>query len=131
MKLITKDTGYALRILVYMAQERCRSVSVKDIARGVGIPHPFARRICQTLSSKRILSSRKGKNGGFMLCRKAESISVKEIIGIFQGNIEFLDCFIKGHICSRIRKCSVRKKLKTIEKEVAVKLGNITLKELL
>jgi len=131
MKLVTKDTGYALRILLYMAENRCRSVSVGEIINNVNIPRAFSRRICQVLSNKKILSSRKGKGGGFMLCRRPEVISVKEIIGIFQGKIEFLDCFLKGHLCSRIKKCPVRRKLKVIEKEVEDKLNKITIKELL
>ena len=131
MKLITKDTGYALRILLYMSQYRCRSVSVKQIVKNVGVPYAFTRRICRILSDKKILFSRRGKGGGFMLCRNPGSISIKEIIEIFQGDISFLDCFIKGDPCFRIKKCTVRKRLKIIEKQVKNNLKKITIKELL
>ncbi len=131
MKLITKDTGYALRILVYMAQQKPGMLSVRRIARGVGVPHAFARRICQRLSKKKIISSQKGKGGGFVFCGKPSEISVRDIIRIFQGEIEFLDCFIRGHICGRIKRCTLRKKLKALEKDVAVRLDRITLKDLL
>ena len=131
MKLMTKDTGYALRILVYMAQHKGGLFPVRRIARGVEVPHAFARRICQMMSKKKVISSQKGKGGGFMFSGNLGDVSVMDIIRIFQGEIEFLDCFIRGHICGRIKGCKLRKKLKALEKEVALKLDRITLKDLL
>ncbi len=131
MQLITKDTGYALRILIHMAQRRCRLLSVREIARKVNIPYAFARRICQNLRKKNIISVQKGKGGGFMFCGRAKDVSVRDIILIFQQDIEFVDCFIRGHLCGKIKKCPLREKLKALEKEVSAKLAKITLKDLL
>ena len=71
MKFITRDTDYALRALIFMAkalrEDNKKIVTVEDIVSGEKLPKVFLRRILQILAEKKVLSSYKGKKGGFSL----------------------------------------------------------------
>ena len=55
MKLITRDTDYAIRALCFIARFKKKIVSVSELVKVLKIPRPFLRKILQTLNKKRIL----------------------------------------------------------------------------
>ena len=67
MKLITRDTDYAIRAITYMAKHKESRVSVKELVKNLKVPRPFLRKILQVLDKKGLLRSYKGKGGGFLL----------------------------------------------------------------
>ncbi|MCX5687253.1 MAG: Rrf2 family transcriptional regulator [Candidatus Omnitrophica bacterium] len=134
MKFITRDTDYALRALIFMSralrQDSKKTVTVEDIVAGEKLPKVFLRRILQVLAKKKILSSYKGKKGGFSFLEVPKKISLADVIVIFQEEIDLTNCFLKGKICPNRSKCSVRKKIKSINSDVIKKLDGITIEEL-
>jgi Rrf2 family protein len=130
MKLITRDTDYAMRALMYMAKRPERVVSVKELVGELEIPRAFLRRLLQVLSQKKILKSMKGKGGGFRLNRPPRKIGVADIMKIFQGNTDIIDCMFKKAICPDIGRCPLRREIKKIEKDVQRELDRITISSL-
>ena len=63
MKLITRDTDYALRAICYIAKQE-KIVSVNELVKVLGVPRPFMRKILQRLSQEKILVSYKGEGRG-------------------------------------------------------------------
>ncbi|MCK5580459.1 MAG: Rrf2 family transcriptional regulator [Candidatus Omnitrophica bacterium] len=131
MKLITRDTDYAIRALMYIASAGDGVVSVAEIEKKLGLPRPFLRKILQVLQKQGVLRSIKGNRGGFLLAVPAKKIILADLIEIFQGKITFTECFLKKKECPDTRKCSVRKKIKNIEKTVVSELKQITIASLL
>jgi len=127
MKLITKDTDYAIRAIMYIAESGNKIVSVREIEQDLNLPRPFLRKILQMLQKGGVLKSVKGNKGGFSLIIPAKKISLVDVITIFQGDVSFTDCFIKKKPCSAIAKCVIRKKIKTIEESVKSELKKITI----
>ena len=66
MKLITRDTDYALRALCFIAKHKKEIISVDRLAEESKIPRPFLRKILQKLNRAGILKSYKGQGGGFI-----------------------------------------------------------------
>ncbi len=130
MKLITKDTGYAIQAILFIDEQKEDIVSVSMIAKSLKIPHSFLRKILQKLSKKKILRSYKGKNGGFALNKPLDKIFLFKLIIIFQGEIELSNCVIQGKTCPWIELCKLRKKLKRIQKAVVSELENVSLASL-
>jgi len=134
MKFITRDTDYALRALIFMSkalrQDHKRIVTTEDIVCAEKLPKVFLRRILQKLAEKKILSSYKGKAGGFSFLVPPGKLSLAYIISIFQGQIDLTNCFLKGKICPNRSACSVRKKIKVINAGVIKDLDSITIQEL-
>ncbi|MCX5715640.1 MAG: Rrf2 family transcriptional regulator [Candidatus Omnitrophica bacterium] len=131
MKLITRDTDYAMRALIYAAKEKNKRVNVRDIVKEVKIPRPFLRKIVQLLNKKGMIKSYKGKGGGFTLARKPNEIYLMDLIEIFQGPFSLNECFFKRHICPNSGTCFLNKKITRIEKHVLRELRPITIASLL
>lgn len=130
MNLLNRDTDYALRALAYIANRDGKTVSVTEISDELNIPRPFLRKSLQTLNIKGILASRKGKNGGFSLARKASDISIKDVIEAFRGDFSLNECLFKKKICPEKESCVLRKKIKKIEDLVEKELENIDIRSL-
>jgi Rrf2 family protein len=131
MKFITRDTDYAVRALVCMAKEPGQVYCVSELTEELRIPRAFLRRILQVLSKQRVLISRKGKCGGFVLRRPPGSIRIVEVMKIFQGEPKLVECFLGSKICPDRKTCPLRKRLLRIEGRVIAELEEITLASLL
>ncbi len=130
MKLITRDTDYAVRALVFLAKKGDRTVSVSELVRKLRIPHPFLRKIMQILNREGVLRSRKGVGGGFELAAAPEKILLMDVIRIFQGPPSLAECLFKRSICPDRPTCPLRKKIDALEKHVFSELGKTTIAHL-
>lgn len=130
MKLITRNTDYALRAICYIAKQD-RVVTVAELVRMLGVPYPFMRKILQQMSRNKMLESYKGQAGGFKLKLSLKKISVLKIMHIFQGQVGLNGCFLKKNICPNKGKCILRKKIHLIENRVLAQLKRITIASLI
>jgi len=129
MKLVTRNTDYALRALCYMSKLK-DVVTVDQLVKKLGVPRPFMRKILQQLNKERILESYKGRGGGFKLKATPEKIYIIEIMRIFQGQVRLSGCFLKKDVCPNKGKCVLRKKIRSIEEGVLEQLRQITIASL-
>ncbi|MBU0549548.1 MAG: Rrf2 family transcriptional regulator [Candidatus Omnitrophica bacterium] len=130
MKLITRDTDYAIRALVFIGRSDKAIISVSELVRELKIPKPFLRKILQILNKKNLLRSYKGNKGGFILKKGLEKIFLLDLIKIFQGSLRLNECFLRKSICPNIKTCLLKKKIDKIQKLVTSELENIDLKSL-
>ena len=131
MKLITRDTDYAIRALCCIAQSKKKVVSVRYLTKTLSIPRPFLRKILQLLNKENILDSYKGAGGGFSLAEKVKNISIFDLIEIFQGSFKMTGHKFKNKVCPHTKKCKLKGKLDTIETDVITKLKAINIADLL
>ena len=135
MKFIGRDTDYAIQALVFMSNAYRKDthvvITVDEIVRRLDLPKRFMRRILQHLAKKKILSSHKGKAGGFSFLRSPARIRVIDIIEIFQGKIDLTNCFIRGRTCPNTKRCLLRKRLKEMGRFLDREFKKITLASLL
>ena len=131
MKLITRDTDYAIRALCFIAKKKGEIISATELVKKIRIPRPFLRKILQTLTRKGMLKSYKGKGGGFVIARKPEKIFITDLVRIFQGSVKLNMCMLRKSICPHIKTCAMKKKLDAIEKHVISELKATTIAFLL
>lgn len=131
MKLITRDTDYALRALCFIATSHGRRVAVSGLVKALKIPRPFLRKILQVLHKKGILYSYKGLGGGFVLKKSPEKIYLLELINIFQGPFKLNECLFKGKLCPNVKKCVLKEKMDGIEKHMLQELKGVSIAYLL
>ncbi len=131
MKLITRDTDYALRAICCIAKNKVKIISVPDLVKALKIPRPFLRKILQQLNKEGILISHKGLRGGFSLAKPAKEILLLDLMRIFQGKFVLNECLFKKTICPHVKTCPLREKISTIEKHVVRELGSVTIASLL
>lgn len=131
MKLITRDTDYAIRAMCCIAKQKEKKVAVAQLVKNLKMPRPFLRKILQILNKKGLLHSYKGKGGGFELTKPAEKITIFDLVNIFQGPLEITKCTFKKKACPSVRICLLRKKIDIIEKYVIRSLKSITIASLI
>ncbi len=131
MKLLTKDTDYAITALCRLAANRQTTFSVSTLAAELGISLSFLRKVLQELQKAGILSSRKGKNGGFTLARNPDRILVYDVIKVFQGPLRLTDCRIRNSVCHRKGECRLQKRLNGIEGRLIAEFKTISIESLI
>ena len=130
MKLLTKNTDYAVRALLWMA-EKGGSVTVTELSDTVKIGRPMLRKLLQVLAHKGLLDSSKGRGGGFRLAIPPEKIRLTNLIDIFQGAVELSDCVVRKEVCPEIRCCPLRREIEDIRGIVEQRLGKLSIGSLL
>ena len=130
MRLINKDTDYAVRALCAIAAKN-QTANISDLVLDLKISRSFLRKILQILAAKKILKSVKGKNGGFSLQVPASEIYLLNLIQIFQGPIQLNHCRIKSNACPEMGHCKMRQAVQMIEKTAEDQLSHITISYLM
>lgn len=131
MKLITRDTDYAMRALAYIAERKGEVVSVPELLAALKIPRPFLRKILQSLGHGGFLRSTRGRGGGFLLARKPGAIALTDVMRLFQGPVKLNECIFKRRLCPNRPTCPLKKKIDAIERYVVTELQTFTIADLL
>lgn len=131
MKLFRKEADYAVRSLIFLAmQEKKGYCSATVLAKELGLPLHFLRRICSTLIKADILEAKEGTGGGVRLRREPESVNVLEIMELFHGEPELSDCTFRKALCPNRKNCVLRKKILAVEEKIKREFEAITIREL-
>ena len=131
MKLITRDTDYAVRALCFIARRKKRLTSATELVAVLNVPRSFLRKILQILNKKSILKSYKGRGGGFALALAPKKIFLLDLMRIFQGPLKINECMLKDAPCPDKGVCQLRKKIDNIQGHIIAELKEITLASLL
>jgi Rrf2 family protein len=92
MRLSTQSR-YGVRALFDIAyNSEGLETQVKDISRRQGISPRYIEQIFQKLKRGGIVGSKRGPSGGYFLNKKAEEITVGDIIRITEGGIDPVLC---------------------------------------
>src|SRR5574337_958947 len=129
--LITRETDYAVRTVLYLARNSGRLVSVTEISEGMQIPKTYLAKLLQRLVKHHMLVSSRGASGGFQLARKPSEITLLQIMEIMQGPAVINICAIDSGRCGLSKTCSVHPVWVEIRKEVEKRLSRKTIAALL
>lgn len=84
---IPQKLDYAMRAMVQLALRNDQSLlsRIEDLAEAEGIPQHFLAQILSELRRAGLVTSRRGKKGGYVLGRPAASINLHDIITAIEG----------------------------------------------
>jgi Rrf2 family protein len=129
--LVTRETDYAVRTALYLAQQDGRMVSVTEIAHAMHIPKSFLAKLLQRLVRSHILASSRGAKGGFLLAQKPSEISLLSIMEAMQGPAGINVCAVDSKRCKLSSSCAVHPVWVEIRKEVEKRLKRETIGKLI
>ncbi|MFQ8922903.1 MAG: RrF2 family transcriptional regulator [Clostridium paraputrificum] len=126
------STDYAIRIVLYTAITRKITTS-KELSDKLGIPQSIVFKLGKKLSDNGIISITTGVQGGFLLKKRPEDISLFDIIDIFEPTTKINRCLEEDKYCSRFatEDCPVRKVYCRMQRRFENDLKNTSIKELL
>ncbi|TVR43346.1 MAG: Rrf2 family transcriptional regulator [Planctomycetota bacterium] len=89
---IAQKTYYALRALLELARRRGDGpISIAAIGHAEDIPPQFLQVIMRELRQGGFVDSRRGKDGGYLLSREPEGLSMGEVIRFLEGDVAPVD----------------------------------------
>lgn len=118
--MLSKSSEYAIRALVYIELQNLKGKNpgFKEISKEVDAPEPFTAKILQTLTKHELLSSMKGRGGGFFFSKDNEPLKLYDVVRTFEGDKFFRHCIFGLKNCSDEQPCPVHEKYATIRNEI-------------
>ena len=129
--------AYAIRALSRLAIMRPDGyLLLEDLCAGTDLPRHFVAKIFQDLVRRGLLSSAKGRGGGFALARKPDQITLLEIVSNVDGVEQLEHCVVGMDRCDDHQPCpqhdiwkGIRSQLRTFLKDTSLQTMAMTLKK--
>jgi Rrf2 family protein len=112
--MISQKAKYAIKAVVALARADAEQRAISEIAEEENIPKKFLEQILLDLKHHGIVTSRRGKAGGYALLKKSDEITLGEILRIVDGPVAPLPClsrmaYRRCEDCSNEAQCEVRR----------------------
>ena len=128
---INRQTDYAIRLILYLAQQEVGArVSTAEVRREMQIPPALAQRIVADLARGEFIQTFPGRDGGLVLARPAQEINLRQIVEHFEGKFFISDCLVDKGNCPFDNKCPVRLRWTRLQSHIILELEQITFKDL-
>ena len=130
MKLTTR-TRYGTRLMVELARSYEQGpLKLSEIARRQSLPVKYLEQIVMPLREAGLIKSVRGVNGGHMLGRPPEEISVYDIMKVLEGDA-IVPCSVEEPECDRFEFCETRVLWQRINEKIVEELKNTNLADLI
>jgi Rrf2 family iron-sulfur cluster assembly transcriptional regulator len=107
MEVSTKGR-YSVRIMTFLASRPADQVATKiEIAAAEGTSPQYVQQLMGQLGVAGLVDSRRGRNGGFLLARPPESITVASVLRAAEGELHLVPCGSAAN-CERSADCPAR-----------------------
>lgn len=117
--LISRTSQYAIQALIYIAlKEVGTPILSREVAEQLGVPSAYLAKIMQMLCKGGILTSFRGRLGGFTLRQKPQQIDLMRVMLITEGMDFTKDCVLGLKVCSDETACPMHEKWKPIKLEI-------------
>ncbi|RAK56410.1 RrF2 family transcriptional regulator [Phenylobacterium deserti] len=90
--MLSQKARYALRALVELARTGGEQLTSGELSTRADAPRKFLEAILLELSRNKLVISRRGKFGGYVLARPAGEISFAEVIRVIDGPLALAPC---------------------------------------
>jgi Rrf2 family nitric oxide-sensitive transcriptional repressor len=90
---LTYYTDYSLRVLMYLAIQPRRRVSISEIAERYDISRNHLVKVVHNLARGGLIESHRGKGGGIELARAPAKINLGEVVRYTEGPFRLVECF--------------------------------------
>jgi Rrf2 family iron-responsive transcriptional regulator len=90
---LTRQTNYAMRILMYCAANDGRLSRIPEIAEAYSVSELFLFKILQPLVENGLVETVRGRNGGVRLARAADRINLFDVVRVTEESFAMAECF--------------------------------------
>lgn len=117
--LISRTSQYAIQALIYIAlKEDGSPLLSREVAEQLGVPSAYLAKIMQMLCKGGVLTSFRGRLGGFTLKQKPQQVDLMRVMLITEGMDFTKDCVLGLKVCSDETACPMHEKWKPIKLEI-------------
>src|SRR5690606_26515856 len=110
---LTRQTNYAIRILMYCAANEGRLSRIPEIASAYSLSELFLFKILQPLVEAGLVETVRGRNGGVRLGKPADKISLFDVVRVTEDNFAMAECFEDDATdCPLVDSCALNEALR-------------------
>lgn len=110
---LTRQTNYAVRILMYCAANNGRLSRIPEIAAAYTVSELFLFKILQPLVEAKLVETVRGRNGGVRLGRPAAEITLFDVVRVTEESFAMAECFENDAAdCPLIDSCALNAALR-------------------
>ena len=104
---LTRQTNYAIRILMYCAANDGKLSRIPAIAEAYSLSELFLFKILQPLVQAGFVETVRGRNGGGRLAKHASQITLFDVDRVTEEDFTMAECFEDGAECPLVNECSL------------------------
>jgi len=128
--IVKRNTDYAIRALAYMATERGRKVTARNLAVVTAVTEPSMAKTLRLLAKAGLIEGKRGRLGGYVLKKQPAEITLGSLISVLQEPFALNRCVVPQPSASD-KRCPLRPAWKRIQGELVDVLDSVTLQDML
>ncbi|MFA5832714.1 MAG: Rrf2 family transcriptional regulator [Bacteroidota bacterium] len=117
MLKLSKKVEYGLIAIRHIASVNNHISNVKEISEKYSVPGDVLAKVMQKLTKGKLILSHQGAMGGYTLAKRADEISVMDVISVIEGTqVGIAQCFAEEpENCSIYSSCTIKNPLAKIQ----------------
>lgn len=127
----SKSTELAIHGLWMLAHRRPKLLLISEMAEAQGASQSYLAKVFQKMARRGLVSSTRGKRGGFTLARRPESITIADVVRAIEAEEPIYDCLRASRNCQGNSDCLLRGKFREVERVMFGVLEKTSLADLL
>ena len=128
--MFSQTAEYALRAVVWLADNEAAPVTTQQIARATQVPADYLSKVMQALGRAGLVSAQRGKNGGFLLTRPARRVTILDVINCVDPIVRIRKCPLNLKSHGRVL-CPLHRKLDDAMDHIEQAFSSTTIADLL
>jgi Rrf2 family protein len=131
MKLSTRSR-YGARILVDLARHKDQGpIQIGEISKRQDISVKYLEQLIRPLKQANLVTSVRGPKGGHLLAENPENISLGQIVRLFEGQTDLVECISFPNKCPMSDDCQIRLAWQDATEVLYEKLDATTISDLM
>lgn len=128
---LTLFTDYCFRVLIYLAQQPQRRVTVTELSDYYGISRHHLVKVVHWLGRQGYVTTSRGKQGGLCLARAAQDINIGQVARATEPGFDLVECFDAAtNTCRILPHCGLAGVLMGATRAFLAELDRYTLADL-
>ena len=105
---LTTMTDFALRLLMYLAQQPDRRCTIAEVAQVYDISEAHLMKVTHQLGMQGFLDTVRGKGGGLRLARPPSEINLGDVVRGMEADFRLAECFSEDGRCVLMGACRLQ-----------------------
>ena len=116
---LTKQTNYAIRMLMYCAANEGELSRVPEIAKAYSVSELFLFKILHPLVEAGLMQTVRGRNGGVKLAKPADEIFVSDVVKVTEENFAMAEWCYRMSVGEFVRsKCNIEQSVESFFRRI-------------
>jgi Rrf2 family protein len=130
--MLGKTTEYAIRALIYIyiQNQQGKRPGYKEIAKEIDSPEQFTAKVLQNLAREEVISSMKGRGGGFFYVDALAPLTLFDVIRVVEGEEFFSKCGFGLKLCDCETPCPLHEDYSSVREGFYKLVKNQTIQSL-